>query len=144
MSKTNSFSELDKLRGMAISAGAVFIGPWGNIDHEKFIVVAGVDENSVLVCTVLINSRINQYIIKRPKLHACQVEIKANDYEFLSHDSYINCAQPLKAKFEHFKSDEYKYCGLLSDNDLMQVKKNIINSGVLTEEEINMFFEANS
>lgn len=41
-----------------------------------------------------------------------------------------------KAKFEHFKSEEFKYCGLLSENDFEQVKQCVINSGELTEEEI--------
>lgn len=46
-----------------------------------------------------------------------------------------------KAKFEHFKSEEFKYCGLLSENDFEQVKQCVINSGELTEEEIQMFIE---
>ena len=39
----------------------------------------------------LINSEIHPYILKRPLLLACQVEIKASDYSFLDHDSYIAC-----------------------------------------------------
>lgn len=74
--------------------------------------IAGVEGNKVLVCTVLINSKINQYILKRPKLLSCQVEIRADDYDFLSYDLYVICGQTLKAKFEHFKGDDYKYCGL--------------------------------
>lgn len=140
MGKANTLSSLDSLREMALSAGSVFLGPWDDIDHEKFIVVAGVDDKKVLVCTVMINSKINQYILKRPKLLACQVEIQADNYVFLSHNSYVNCAQPLKAKFDHFKGNDFKYCGMLSDSDFEQVKNNIINSGVLTEEEIKKFF----
>ena len=140
MATNNIFSFNENLREIAISAGSVFLGPCEDIDHEKFIVIAGVEGEKVLVCTVLINSVINQYILKRPKMLACQVEVKATDYDFLSHDSYINCAQPIKAKFEHFKHDEYKYCGLLSEQDFEQVKQCIINSGALTDEEINMFF----
>lgn len=92
MTKTNTLSSLNSLREIARSAGSVFLGPWGDIDHEKFIVIADVERGKVLVCTVLINSKINQYILKRPQLLACQVEIKADDYDFLSHNSYINCA----------------------------------------------------
>lgn len=88
----------------------------------------------------MINSQINQYILKRPRLLACQVELKGKDYGFLSHDSYANCAQPIKAKRELFMVNELKYCGLLNDSDLLQVQQQIISSGSLTTEEIAMFF----
>jgi hypothetical protein len=140
MVKKNTFSALEALRGMAISAGAVFLGPWGDIDHEKFIVVAGIAEDKVLVCSVLINSRINQYIQKRPEMLACQVEVKAEDYDFLSNNSYINCAQPIKAKYEHFKDNELKYCGMLSNDLLLLVQQRIVDSGLLTDEEVVSFF----
>ncbi len=140
MAKRNSFSSLENLRSLSISPGAVFIGPWVGIDHEKFLIVAGVTESKILICAVMINSQINQYILKRPKLLACQVELKGEDYEFLSHDSYANCAQPIKAKHDRFMINEMKYCGLLKDSDLQQVQQQIIASGSLTVDEISMFF----
>lgn len=140
MANRNSFSSLGNLRGLSITPGAVFLGPWAGVDHEKFLIVAGVAENRFLICSVMINSLINQYILKRPRLLACQVELKGKDYDFLSHDSYANCAQPIKAKRELFMVDELKYCGLLSDSDLLQVQQQIISSGSLTAEEIAMFF----
>ena len=88
MSKKNTFSALENLRGLSIAPGAVFIGPWADIDHEKFLVVAGVDQDKILVCSVMINSKINQYIPKRPRMLACQFNLKAENYGFLSHDSY--------------------------------------------------------
>ena len=66
----------------------------------------------------MINSQINQYIMKRPKLLACQVELKAEDYDFLSHDSYANCAQPIKARHDRFMINEMEYCGLLKESAL--------------------------
>ena len=136
----NTFSSLDSLRELSITSGSVFLGPWAGIDHEKFMIVAGVSGNKILVCSVLINSQINQYIMKRPKLLACQVELKSSDYDFLSHDSYANCAQPIKAKAELFMVDDLKYCGLLRESDLSQVQQQIISSGSLTTEEIVLFF----
>ena len=73
---------------------------------------------------------------------ACQVELKGNGYDFLSHDSYANCAQPIKAKLEVFMLNDFKYCGLLSDSDLKEVQQQIINSGTLTADEISIFFNA--
>ena len=78
--------------------------------------------------------------MKRPRLLVCQVELKGEDYDFLSHDSYANCAQPIKARRELFLVDDLKYCGLLNDSDLLQVQQQIISSGSLTADEITMFF----
>lgn len=130
------------LRELSVTAGAVFIGPWQDIDHEKFIVVAGVDGHKALVCCVLINSAINPFIRRRPKMMACQLEIKESDYGFLSHKSYINCAQPVTASFRHFLGDEYRYCGLLTNKDLIAVQKLIIASGVMTDDELGRFFKS--
>jgi len=140
MASKNSFSSLGSLRNLSIVPGSVFLGPWTGIDHEKFLIVAGVAEDKILVCSVMINSQINQYIMKRPKMLACQVELKVSDYDFLSHDSYANCAQPIKAKSELFMVDDLKYCGLLKDNDLLQVQHQVISSGSLTNDEIDTFF----
>ena len=140
MATKNSFSSLKGLRGLSITSGSVFLGPWAGIDHEKFLIVAGVSENKILVCSVMINYQINQYIMKRPKMLACQVELKCADYDFLSHDSFANCAQPIKAKTELFLVDDLKYCGLLKESDLSLVQQQIISSGSLTPEEIAKFF----
>ena len=128
------------LRELAIAPGAIFLGSWADIDHEKFLIVAGVSEDRILVCTVMINSEINQYIQKRPRMLSCQVELKSDDYGFLNHDSYANCAQPIKAKFDFFVEDNMKYCGLLNEADLIQVQQRIIASGNLTVDEMNTFF----
>ena len=140
MVKKNTFSALDNLKELSVVPGSVFLGPWSGVDHEKFLVVAGVEKERILVCSVMINSQINQYIMKRPKLLAYQVEIKEEDYSFLSHDSFVNCAQPIKAKFSHFLGEEVKYCGLLCEADLNQIKQQIIASGSLTADEIRQFF----
>jgi hypothetical protein len=140
MTNQNSFSALKGLRNLSIVPGAVFLGPWAKIDHEKFLIVAGVAEDRILVCSVLINSEINPYIQKRPRMLSCQVLLKGNDYDFLSHDSYANCAQPVRAKLDAFMADEMKYCGLLNVSDLNQVQQRIIASGMLTIAEIKTFF----
>lgn len=142
MVRKNTFSSIENLRGLSIVPGSVFLGPWADIDHDKFLIIAGVAQDRILVCSVMINSQINQYIQKRPHLLACQVELKGNDYDFLSHDSYANCAQPIKAKLEVFMLNDFKYCGLLTDSDLKEVQQQIINSGTLTADEISIFFNA--
>lgn len=135
-----TLSALSGLRDLSIAPGAVFLGPWAGIDHEKFLVVAGVAEDRILVCTVMINSEINPYILRRPRMLSCQVPLKSDDYDFLSHDSFANCAQPIKAKLELFIVEDMKYCGLLNNSDLTQVRQRIIASGNLTLEEMRTFF----
>lgn len=142
MVRKNTFSSIENLRGLSIVPGSVFLGPWADIDHDKFLIIAGVAQDRILLCSVMINSQINQYIQKRPHLMACQVELKGNDYDFLSHDSYANCAQPIKAKLEVFMLNDFKYCGFLTDSDLKEVQQQIINSGTLTADEISIFFNA--
>ena len=140
MASKNTLSALSGLRDLSIAPGAVFIGPWADIDHEKFLIIAGVADDRILVCSVMINSEINQYIQRRPRMLSCQVPLKGDDYEFLTHDSFANCAQPIKAKLESFMVDEMKYCGLLKEPDLTQVQQHIIASGTLTVDEMRTFF----
>ena len=52
---------------------------------------------------------------------SCQVELKSDNYDFLSHDSYANCAQTIKAKLDLFVVDDMKYCGMLNEADLNHV-----------------------
>lgn len=141
MANRNTLSDLESLRGLSVVPGAVFIGPWPGVGHEKFLIVAGVAEDRILVCSVMINSEINPYIQCRPRMLSCQVSLKASDYSFLSHDSYANCAQPIRAKFEVFMSGERRYCGILNEADLTQVRQSIIASGTLSLDEMNTFFK---
>lgn len=141
MSSNSTLSSLSGLRNLSIASEAVFIGPWADIDHDKFLIIAGVADDRILVCSVMINSEINQYIRRRPRMLSCQVLLKSADYEFLSHDSFANCAQPIKAKLESFMVDNMKYCGLLNETDITQVQQRIIASGTLTVDEINTFFK---
>ena len=73
MANKNTLSSLEGLRDLSIVPGAVYLGPWADIDHEKFLIVAGVAEDRILVCSVMINSEINPYIRKRPRMLSCQV-----------------------------------------------------------------------
>lgn len=139
MAVRNPLGAIAGLKQASIMPGAVFVGPWKEIDHDKFIVIAGVTQDKVLACTVLINSRINPYIMRRQKMLDCQVYVKSEDYDFLSHDSFVNCAQPMIGITTHFVGDEYKYCGLLDESDLVLVRQRIVESGLLTDEEIAKF-----
>lgn len=57
------------------------------------------DKYLVLTCPgskpllFIINSEIHPFIEKRPELKKCQIKLNASDYDFLDHDSYINCSK---------------------------------------------------
>lgn len=140
MVKKNTLSALDRLKDLSIAPGSVFIGPWEGIDHEKFLIVAAVNPEKILVCSVIINSQVNRYIQNRPKMLAGQLKLREADYDFLKHDSFANCAQPIKASFEHFMKEDVRYCGILNETDLTKVKQQILASGMLTTDEICQFF----
>ena len=44
----------------------------------------------------VVNSRISDYLRKRPYLLACQVTLRAADYDWLRHDSYIDCSNVIE------------------------------------------------
>lgn len=140
MSGKNRLGNYESLKSLSVAPGAVFSGPWEQIDHEKFVIIAGVSDDRVLVCTVLINSRINPFIMRRQQMLDCQVYVKSVDYEFLSHDSFVNCAQPVIGQSSHFLGEEFKYRGMLTALDLQQVRESVVKSGLLTEDEIKHFF----
>ena len=125
---------------MQLLPGAILLGPMSNVEHEKFYIIAGINQNKLCVCSVIINSEINQFIRKRPQLLARQLELAPQKYSFLSHTSYVNCAQPLKGDFQYFQNTSYKIVGTLDAKDLNLVQSEIIASGMLTEEEIEMYF----
>ena len=59
-------------------------------DHDKYIVIAY--EERSLLHFFFINSRIHSEILKDAEKHKCQVSLSPDEYPFLAHDSYLNCA----------------------------------------------------
>ncbi len=115
----------------------MFLGDFDGVDHQKFYVIAGISEDRVLVCSVLINSSINPF--RRQHLLQLQIEITPDDYDFLDHVSYINCANPIKGQLSHFDGTDFSYKTQLNSNHLINIQDNIKKSGLLTPEEIKFF-----
>ena len=125
---------VDRLK---LTPGTVLLGEMQGVDHLKFFVVAGVSDDRVCLCSVIINSLINPFILRRPHLLARQVQIRNDNYRFLSHDSYVNCAQPIKATSDFFEG--FKRVGQLTTEDLQLVINEIILSGMLTSSELALY-----
>ncbi len=61
-----------------------------NPHKEKYVLLASYDTPPLLF---VINSEINSYKRSKPDLLNCQVQLKASDYDFLLHDSYVDCSK---------------------------------------------------
>lgn len=61
---------------------------------EKYLLIIGQDSR---VLMFVINSQINNFIAARQYMLNCQIQIFQKNYDFLNHDSYINCAEVVTA-----------------------------------------------
>ncbi|EME8859694.1 hypothetical protein WAA39_002332 [Enterobacter mori] len=59
----------------------------------KFLVVVCCNPLLVLV----VNSKIHQFILDRPHLLECQVDLPLDDHDFLKHDSHVDCVEAHQA-----------------------------------------------
>jgi len=146
MNLKNSLNEqiAGNLYLVSLSKGDVFLGKFDDIDHEKFFVIAGLSQDKIFICSVFINSNIPDFIFKKQELLNLQIPIKKNKYDFLQHDSFVSCNTQLKLKF----SDIYRwidnkrcqYIGKLDAEDLNNIKITLIQSGLLAQKEIELYF----
>lgn len=85
-------SFLSKQVDRQLTPGAVIYMhcPFTTPPKKKFLVVACCDPELLVL---VINSEINGFILKRPALLACQVDIIKNDHDFLGHDSIVDCVE---------------------------------------------------
>jgi hypothetical protein len=129
---------------VSLSKGDVFLGKFDGIDHEKFFVIAGLSQNKIFICSVFINSNIPNFIFKKQELLNLQVPIKGNKYDFLQHDSFVSCNTQLKFKFSdihHWIDDKRcRYIGKLDTEDQNRIKTTLIDSGLLSQKEIELYF----
>jgi hypothetical protein len=134
----------ENLYRTVLSKGDVFLGEFDGIDHKKFFVIAGLSQDKVYICSVLINSNIPDFILKKQELLNLQVPIKGIKYDFLKYDSFVSCNTQLKFDFSAiYKWIENKKCrfmGKLDAEDLNNITTTLVNSGLLTSKEMELYF----
>ena len=73
-----------------------------------------------------------------------QVNIKGSKYSFLNHDSFVCCSTPLYISVENImkwtNKGQCKYVGCIDNEDLENITETLIQSGLLSEEEIELYF----
>ena len=128
----------------SLSKGDVFLGEFEGIAHKKLFVIAGLSQDKECICSVFINSNIPVFIFKKQELLNLQIPVKGDDYEFLKHDSFVSCNTHLKFKIlDIYSLIERKKChfvGKINTSDLTNIQTTLINSGLLTQKEIALYF----
>ncbi|MBC8054576.1 MAG: hypothetical protein H7Y13_16070 [Sphingobacteriaceae bacterium] len=102
-----------------LSKGDIFLNKFDVIDHEKFFIVAGVSDDKIFTCSIYINSEIHPSLRNKPDLIKMQSE-------------------------KLYKWKEQGSCKVISKliaEDLKFITAAIINSGLLAQEEIELYFK---
>ena len=80
----------------------------------------------------------------KPALFALQYEIKASDYPFLRHSSFIGCASLQEWAYddlhESIRRKQTTLVGELRDSHLEDILEQVRQSEVFSEEEIERYF----
>ena len=58
------------------------------LPKDKFVVIVHFDTQPM---GFLINSRVSNWLRKRPKLLACEASISSSEHPALDHDSFVDC-----------------------------------------------------
>jgi len=135
---------LNNLAELAVVRGAVLHGVFENIDHKKFFVIIG-ENNEQLIGFFFINSNIHQSLKNKPAQFEMQMSIKKSNYDFLNYDSFV-CADKIKIISKSRivsdivnKKTEIK--GSLTENDLEMLLNATRNSKLFSKIEKDTFFK---
>lgn len=132
-----------KLFSIGLSKGDVFTGEFPEIDHEKYYIIIGLSADKVFTCSVYINSEIHKSLYVKPELFALQIPISKANNPFLDYDSFACCSTPLPINSEFiFNQKQAGKCrikGRISQIDLEVITRAIKNSGLLSDEEIELY-----
>ena len=116
---------------------------FANIDHPKFFVVVGVTEEEV-AGFFYINSRINTNVNTKEEQLRLQFPISKDDYDFLSHDSYISATNvvtlPRDVIVRSMQSGQTLIKGKLLDNHMNDILNKVRSSRLFSKITKDRFF----
>lgn len=103
------------MNGMVVNVGEIYkarmdrsnaiVPKDGYAYRDKFFVVLGIADDGTVYGGVVINSHVNQHIA--PGMQDLHYLISAQDYGFLSYDSYIDCADLKELRVEQLQRAQY-------------------------------------
>ncbi len=116
-----------------ISIGDVLLGEFflsdgitpknGEPSRKKMLVILGRDDSGNYICGVVINSGIKN------RDFTSQYPIKVSEYDFLVHNSFVNCDNLLSIDIKRARS--FKMIGRINGFDLELVRKTVVESKVV-------------
>jgi hypothetical protein len=116
---------------------------FANIDHPKFFVVVGVTEEEV-AGFFYINARINTNVNTKEEQLRLQFPISKDDYDFLSHDSYISATNvvtlPRDVIVRSMQSGQTLIKGKLLDNHMNDILNKVRSSKLFSKITKDRFF----
>ena len=116
---------------------------FANIDHPKFFVVVGVTDDEV-AGFFYINSRINTNVNTKEEQLRLQFPISKDDYDFLSHDSYISATNvvtlPRDVIVRSMQSGQTLIKGKLLDNHMNDILNKVRSSRLFSKITKDRFF----
>ena len=128
----------------SINVGDVFLKKFEEAEHEKFFIIAGISERKIYVCSVFINSRIHPSVLNKPNIYKLHIPLLKSQNVFLSHDSYANCSYPIPLDVDKIIDGildaSCKVIGNINKTDVEFIQKAIIESGLLSDDEIALYF----
>ncbi len=74
----------------SVGVGAVLYMRVEGVDHPKYFIIMGENEEELSLASVYINTP-SPFYVNTPRLQALQKEIHPSDYSFLDHTSHIDC-----------------------------------------------------
>ena len=114
-----------------------------NIDHPKFFGVVGVTEDEE-AGFFYINSRINTNVNTKEEQLRLQFPISKDDYDFLSHDSYISATNvvtlPRDVIVRSMQSGQTLIKGKLLDNHMNDILNKVRSSRLFSKITKDRFF----
>lgn len=129
---------------LAIVRGAILLGHFDDIDHQKFFVVIGENENQ-LIGFFFINSNIHNSIKQKQAQLEMQMPIKKSQYPFLKYDSWIGANKITTISKDKIASDiitkSTQIKGNLTDDDLSLLLDAIRSSKLFSKIEKETFFK---
>jgi hypothetical protein len=126
-----TLNDIQELKSLSISIGSVFriemfpkdrITPKGNASsRNKYIIIIGKDNEDKYVGITIINSKINQNLLKI--IGQYQFGLDAYSYPFLNGKSrYVDCYELREMTIERLIS-QGQYIGLISEEDIEEITK---------------------
>lgn len=92
----------------------------------KFHIIVGFDKTSISTASVRINSKKNKNVFRTDYLRTLCVTIKVDVYDFLDHDSIVDCTKVIEWETKTLKSlltsDPEIHKGNLSQKDVDNVR----------------------